>query len=132
MLKEIHFPSAILGGIAGSALVQLMTRIDYLHATFPCLFKPFWGFALPIAVAIAFAVSFVAATLAPPHLSSRTGDMTGVIIGVFTYEAVLHGGFDVNCFVASVAYGFVGFCAGSIAAGLKGVAERERDDLEAP
>ena len=120
MMKEIHFPSAILAGVIGVGVVMFLRSTSFFKQSFPALFEPFWGYFLPIAVIVAFTSGLFAAVIAPGSKSQRTADATAVIVGMFASVAMLAEPPNLLIlFLLSIAYGFIGFLAGSVVGGAK-------------
>jgi hypothetical protein len=115
-----HLVSGFLGSAVGCGLVKVSAIAPGIALRWPGGFVPIWKYFPPISLIGAVAGGLLAAALAPAANARRSGDMAGVTVGLLTCLTMLPQRPAIfMIFLLTIAYGFVGFTAGSLAAGLK-------------
>jgi hypothetical protein len=123
---KIHFPSALLGAVAGVGLAKVATIAPALQTSQAWLFRPFWTYLIPVGLIAAFLGGALAGLLAPSRRAIRSGDLAGGTVGLFVSLTMLpeRPGL-LALFLLTIGYGFVGFVPGTWIGNAKAALKQE-------
>lgn len=118
--KEISYFGLFAGGIVGWGIVKIASISPGITERFPVLFQPLWKYFPPIGIIGAIFGAILASVISPPGRIRGSADGASVTVGIM----VCLNNFPekpniMMIFMVSIAYGFLGFVAGSIISEIK-------------
>jgi hypothetical protein len=119
--KELNLVGAFIGAAVGYGFAKLASIAPGITERFPGLFKPFWTYFPPIGVIGAIIAALVASIISPAGRIRGTADLAGVTVGIAVCLTLLPERPNIfMIFLVTIAYGFIGFVAGSFISEIKG------------